>query len=261
MNGLNEERLRGLLGDFPWQVEVAACVDSTNTALKNRAREGLPTGTVLLTGRQTGGRGRLGRQFASPSGGIYLSVLLRPQAHLRRLTAVTAAAVRRAITTVCGVQVGVKWRNDLLLGGKKVCGILAEVSFARGALDYAVVGIGINCNTDPAAFPPEVRQIATSLAAELGESVDETALAAAVIRELYAMDAALPEGAEDWMADYAAACVTLGKPVRVLRGQTEIPALAVGMDADGGLLVRYEDGKTAVIDTGEVSVRGLNGYI
>lgn len=260
MRGLDAARLRQLLEDLPWTVEVADCLDSTNGELKRRAMEGLATGTVLLARRQTGGRGRLGRQFASPEGGIYLSVLLRPRAHLMRLTAVTAAAVCRAVRGVCAADPAVKWRNDLLLNGKKLCGILAEVSFAQGQVDYAVVGVGLNCNTAPAELPPELRDTATSLQQELGHPVDETALAAALIRALYAMDAALPAGAEAWMAEYAAACITVGQPVRLLRAAETMDAFAVGLDADGGLIVRDEHGKTTVIDAGEVSVRGRNGY-
>ncbi len=246
--------------DFSWQVEWLDCVDSTNAELKRRASNGAASGTVLLAGCQTGGRGRLGRQFASPEGGIYLSVLLRPQTHLRRLTAAAAAAVCRAVRSVCGVSPGVKWRNDLLLNGRKLCGILTELAFSASELDYAVLGIGLNCNTASEAFPPELRQTATSLRAELGHMVSLETLAEAMLRELHEMYLALPGGAQAWMAEYAAACVTVGQRVRILYADQTREAFAEGLDADGGLLVREEDGSLAVIDTGEVSVRGLNGY-
>lgn len=250
----------------PWHLTVLDETDSTNNALKRLAAEGAPHGTALLALRQTGGRGRMGRQFSSPEGGVYLSVLLRPHAEaekLLHLTAAAAVAVRRAISDCCGVEVGIKWTNDLVYGNKKLCGILTELSSAAedGTVCYAIIGIGINANTVSDAFPEAVRQIAVSLREITGHCVERTALASAVLRRLREMDAVLLQERQSILDEYAGACVTVGKPVQVICGGQRRAAVAEGIDAYGGLLVRYDDGSVAAIHSGEVSVRGMYGYL
>lgn len=239
-----------------WPVTWLEETDSTNNALKRLPDA--PHGTVLAARRQTGGKGRLGRSFSSPEGGLYLSVLLRPSAlpeQLLHLTAMAAVAARRAIAQVSGVEAEIKWVNDLLAGGKKLCGILTEWCGRA-----AIIGIGINCNTTD--FPEPLRQSATSLRLLTGHEIDIDALAGAMARQLEALDAAVLDGREAWLSEYAAHCVTVGKPVRLLRGGEELgTAFAVGIDGQGGLQVRYADGSMDVIRTGEVSVRGADGYI
>lgn len=232
-----------------WRITRFDEIDSTNSALK-RCPDA-PHGMVFVARRQTGGRGRLGRVFASPEGGVYLSVLLRPNVSpdkLLHLTPMVAVAVRRAIFDVCGLWVDIKWINDLLCGGKKLCGILTEA-----AGDAVIVGIGINCGTE--VFPPELRDIATSLKLELGTAPQEEALIAATVRRLREMDAALLTQREAWLAEYAAACVTLGKTVQLLRGDRRETVFAEGLDENGALIVRYENGSRATVNSGEVSVR------
>ncbi len=261
---LNEALLLPKLPALPWQVRVLPETDSTNNALKRECTA--PHGTVLVTGKQTGGRGRLGRQFASPLGGVYLSVLLRPNAmpeELLHLTPMTAVAVRRAIADCSGVEADIKWTNDLVCGGKKLCGILTELTTeaGSGALQSVIVGIGVNCNTVIEELPPEVRPMATSLAQLCGKPVDPNALAAAMVQRLYEMDGALLIRREAWMREYEAHCITIGQTVQVVRGDERRVAFAEGIDAFGGLKVRWEDGTTETINTGEVSVRGMYGYI
>lgn len=261
---LSQEQVLALLPENDWSVQVLHEVDSTNNALKRSCDAA--HGTVLLTGRQTGGRGRLGRVFESPSGGVYLSVLLRPNAfadRLLHLTPMAAVAVRRAIFDCCGIQAGIKWTNDLVYDGKKLCGILTELSTeaGSGALQSVIIGIGINCNTALSELPPAVSAMATSLQEITGESVDPNRLAAAMILRLREMDAALLTQKESWMKEYASACITLGKRVQILAGETRTEAFAEGIDENGGLIVRYENGQTAVVSTGEVSVRGMYGYV
>lgn len=248
---LRESRLRALL---PCPLDFSEQTDSTNDRLKRLAAQGAPHGIVAISRRQTAGRGRMGRSFASPDGGIYLSVLLRPQSNdgLMCLTAAAAAAVRRAIFRECGVRTDIKWRNDLLLNGKKLCGILTELAFSDSVPEYAVIGVGINCNT--ADFPAPLRDIAVSLRQVLGTPIDENRLAATVAEELLEMARALPNGCKPWMAEYAAACVTVGQYVRILGGDGRV-ALAERVDENGGLCLRYENGETVVLGTGEVSVR------
>lgn len=261
---LNETIIRASLSGCPWQLRVLKETDSTNNALKRECAA--PHGTVLVTGRQTGGRGRLGRQFSSPKGGVYLSVLLRPNAapqELLHLTPMTAVAVRRAIMDCCGVQTDVKWTNDLVFGGKKLCGILTELTTeaGSGALQSVIIGIGVNCNTAQEDFPPEVQPMATSLSRIAGKPVDPNALAAAMVQRLYEMDAALLSSRAAWMREYEEACITVGQTVQVVRADERRTAFAEGIDEFGGLKVRWEDGSQEVISTGEVSVRGMYGYV
>lgn len=148
-------------------------VDSTNNELKRRA-DTRPDGLAVLAQEQTGGRGRLGRSFVSPAGkGLYLSVLLRPQCVLAdagMLTAWTAVAVCRALERCCGVRAGIKWPNDIVLEGRKLCGILTELELEAetAALRHVIVGVGINVSQDAADFGPEVAPVAISLAQPWG---------------------------------------------------------------------------------------------
>lgn len=233
-----------------WKITKFDTIDSTNTALKRMSDA--EHGTVLVSSHQTGGRGRMGRSFSSPHG-IYLSVLLiRKEApsQLLHLTAMTAVAVRRAILEASGKNTQIKWVNDLLLDGKKLCGILAE-----GDADRYVVGIGINCNTDLQALPSEVRSMAATL------QCDEDTLLKALVKHLMIMDAELLSGQKEWMREYAQNCITVGSEVQVISAEARKQALALDIDDSGALLVRYSDGREEAVCSGEVSVRGLYGYI
>ena len=251
------------LRDHPWAgtVEILDTVDSTNNYLKTLGAAGAPHGAVAAADCQTGGRGRLGRSFDSaPGAGVYLSVLLRPAcppAQLMTLTAQAAVAARRAVQSVTGAEAGIKWVNDLVLNGKKLCGILTELSLEAesGLVSYAVVGVGINCNRTADSFPPTLRETAGSILSETGRRVDRNVLAAALIREL----SALPK--LDWRAVYRAACVKLGKEVQFLApGQPPRVGIALDVGQEAELIVQTETGIEAV-RSGEVSVRGLYGYV
>lgn len=251
-----------LLQAAPWSVVVPETVDSTNNVAKQLGAQGAPHGTVVVAEHQSGGRGRLGRSFASPPGGVYLSVLLRPELPLERLmhlTALAAVATRRAIADCCGLTPDIKWMNDLLWQNKKLCGILTELSCEAesGRLEYAVIGIGVNCNTRLSELPPEVQMRATSLCEALGREIDVNALAAAMIARLREMDGVLRGDRAAWMREYRSACVTLGKQILLLRAGESKPAFALDIDDDAGLIVRYEDGTTGTVSSGEVSVRGI----
>ena len=253
------------LGDHPWasQITVLDTVDSTNTFAKALAAQGAPHGTVVLADCQTGGRGRLGRSFSSPRGlGLYLSVVLRfsaPPDRLMNLTCVAAEAVRRAILQACGLDTQIKWINDLVFGKRKLCGILTElVTTPEGPA--VICGIGVNCRQQPWDFPPEVADMATSVAQLTGQA-DRSALAAAILRQLRLAAADLPHNAAPWMEAYRAHCVTLGKDVKLVRDGTERLAHVDGMDDQGALLVTLTDGTTETIFSGEASVRGMYGYL
>ena len=257
------------LGDHPWadRITVLDSVDSTNTLAKKLAAEGAAHGTVVVADCQTGGRGRLGRSFASPAGvGVYLTVILRPEVApmaLMHLTAVSAEATVEAIQDATGQRPGIKWTNDVVFGKRKCVGILTELSLQAesGLVDYAVVGIGTNCNHGDEDFPPEVRPMAVSLREATGQTVDRNRYAAALIRRLWEMDQELLSGKAAWLERYAADCVTIGKDVKVVRGDTVRLAHADGIDGDAALLVTYEDGTREAVASGEVSIRGMYGYL
>ena len=261
-DALTQEQVLLHLHEHPWATTttVYPVIDSTNDHLKRLAAQGAPHGTVAVADCQTGGRGRTGRSFDSKGGsGIYLSVLLRPHCRpdrLMTLTAQTAVAVRRAILAVTGAETQIKWVNDLVLGGRKLCGILTELSIEAesGLVSYAVVGVGVNCNRPAQDFPPELQAVAGSILSQTGTWVDRSRLAAQMIREL----SSLPE--LDWREEYRAACVNLGREVQILGAET-CCGTAVDVGAQAELIVRLEGGELVSVNAGEVSVRGLYGYV
>ena len=231
-------------------------VDSTNLYLRRRADE-LRHGTAVIAAEQSAGRGRSGRSFLSPEGGLYLSVLLRPETgpeRLPTLTPIAALAVCRAVETVCGLRCGIKWPNDVVLGAKKICGILVE-SVLGGRKSCVIVGIGVNVNTP--SFPEELREIAGSVSAEAGHAIDLHALAAVLLKEFDALYAAWLADEGCALAEYRGRCLTVGREIAV--GDRRGLARAVGEDYS--LLVEWPDGTTEELRFGEVSVRGLYGYV
>lgn len=239
-------------------------LDSTNTQCRRLAAEGAMS-AVVTADCQTAGRGRMGRSFQSPPGlGLYLSVLWRAGLRadtLPMITPLAAVAVCRAVESVCALHCGIKWPNDLVLGGRKVCGILTESAFRpAGTPDWVVVGIGVNVSQTAADFSPDVAAMATSLRTESGREVSRDALARALVGELTELhDRVLPDPAL-WRADYCARCVNVGQRVRLERGGQVRDAAAEGIDPYYGLTVRYDDGTSETLRGGEVSVRGLYGY-
>lgn len=263
---MKHEILSHLPGNFPWQVNWYDTIDSTNTKAKELAHHGAPHGTVLIAGQQTAGRGRMGRSFASPAGlGLYLSVILRPNCpaeKLMHLTCAAGVAACDAVQAVSGYRPGIKWINDLVAEKKKLGGILTELSVdaGTGLVRYAVIGIGINCNHAPKDFPADLQNIAISLATATEKPVKIPHLAAALISSLFEMDRQLLSGRDSMISRYREACVTLGRQVRVI-GQETKNATALDIDPAGGLIVRYKDGVVDTVSSGEVSVRGLFGYL
>lgn len=239
-------------------------VDSTNLVCKRMAAQGAPDGTVVIAERQTAGRGRLGRSFQSAQGlGLYLSVLWRPQTPPETwmaLPALGAVASCRAIGRVCGLDVGIKWPNDLVYGGKKLGGILTE-AVLLGSDTAVVLGIGINVHHRAADFEGEVRDMAASLETVTGRAVSREVLAAALVEELDALRGTALDEPALWLEEYRSRCVTVGREVQVLSGGTARQALALAVDEGYGLQVRYEDGREETVRAGEVSVRGLYGYV
>lgn len=251
------------------RLEVFPVIDSTNNYLKREAQNGLPDGAAAVADQQTGGRGRLGRSFASPEGkGIYFSLLLRPEvppAQAVNLTAYVAVAVCDGIEAATGLRPKIKWTNDIIMNDHKVCGILTEMAIEgeSGALQYVIPGIGVNVNQSESDWPEELRPIAGSIAQAVGHPVPRGHLAACLLNALDRMYC-------DWLAgnrrpyleQYRRDCITLGREVRLVRpGGEERTATAVAVDDQFGLVVRYPDGREETVTSGEVSVRGLYGYV
>lgn len=239
-------------------------IDSTNTYLKQLAEAGAEGGTAVIAHSQTGGRGRLGRSFHSPAGsGIYLSYLLRPNCkpeELMHLTCAVAVAMCDAVEKATGLRPGIKWTNDLVWQKRKLGGILTELGFENGLVSYAVVGIGINCTQTEEDFPRELRSIATSLSAVSGKAVDMAALEEQMLAALQTMAESL-DRKEDILRRYRSDCVTLGQQVCVVRADEVTHGTALDVDGDGALVVRFEDGSVRAVSSGEVSVRGMYGYL
>lgn len=227
-------------------------VDSTNTRLKELAAAGAPEGTVVMALEQTAGRGTGDRTFFSPAGeGLYLSVLLRPKAPVEELLTLTgwaAAAVRQGIEQACGAPCRIKWLNDIYLNGKKLCGILAELS---PTLDWVVLGVGINVSQTAETFARQgLGEIATSLGAE-GYEVGREELARSVLAELERMYAAFPAGKEEYLSRYRRHCLNPGRRVCFLRNGEPTEGRVVGVDDDFGLIAACE-GKRYTVTSGTV---------
>lgn len=242
-------------------------VDSTNSEIKRRALEGAAEGLTVLADQQTAGRGRRGRGFVSPAGkGLYLSVLLRPESALRELlwlTAWTGVAVCDAVEEVCGFRPGIKWTNDIVWNGRKLCGILTELGMEGEGVQpqYVVIGVGINVSQTAEDFGPEVAPLAVSLGEILEHPPRRAELAAALLRSLDTLRAEFPRSRERYLEQYRRDCVTLGKEVRILRGSESWAGVAEEIDEDFQLVVRRSDGRREIVNAGEVSVRGMLGYV
>ena len=257
------------LPGYPWRnlIHVYDQVDSTNTLAKRMASEGAPAGTVLIADRQTGGRGRMGRSFQSPGGfGVYLSVILRPEVpaeQIMHLTCAVAESMCTAVEEAAGFRPQVKWINDLIWEGKKLGGILTEVAVtpSGGHVDYAVVGIGINCRQRKADFDESIRQMACSVDMVSDEPVDRNRLAAEMIQSLYWMDQNLFLKKHAIMESYRCDCVTLGQQISVRSADKIRHGVALDLDEDGALLVAFDSGAVETVNSGEVSIRGLYGYV
>lgn len=261
--------LSQLSPEYPWadRFHWLEETDSTNDQLKKLARQGAPHGTVLIADRQSVGHGRMGRSFHSPGGvGIYFSILLRPQCapgELMHLTCATAVAMCEAVEKAVGFRPGIKWTNDLVFGKRKLGGILTELGFSsNGTIDYAIIGIGLNCCQLESDFPEDIRTIAASLSMVTGREIDRASVAAAMMEALYRMDNRLLTEKAAILDAYRRSCITIGQEVSLLRvGEPVRYGKAIGMDDNGALIVEFDQGPTETVNSGEVSVRGMYGYL
>ena len=254
------------LAGHPWQDKIIwlDSVDSTNTYAKQLARNGAAEGTVVIADHQTGGRGRMGRSFSSPAGmGIYMSIILRPDClpeELMHLTCAAGLAASDAVSDVTDRVPGIKWTNDLILARRKLGGILTELSVNPHTrkVEWAIIGIGINCCQEEADFPEEIRPIAISLHISPAKRLQ---LIAQIILTFHQMRPYLFAEKEGIMEDFRHRCVTIGQEISILRGDEVHHGRALSVDDDGGLVVKYDDGTTTTVTSGEVSIRGMYSYV
>lgn len=226
---------------------------STMDVAREKARQKAAEGTVILAGEQTGGRGRIKRPWISPPGSVSLSVILYPDpARLNYLVMMAALAVARSIEQVAGLETSLKWPNDVLIRGKKVCGILIESDLSGNAVSHAIIGIGINVNFSVARFP-EIAGFATTLADELGREVPLNDLVGHLLADLDRLYR-WPE-TEAIYREWRERLETLGKWVTVTSGRAVFQGTAESVTRDGSLLLRREDGTLAQVIAGDVNLR------
>ena len=240
-------------------LELHREIDSTNSRAVTLALEGAPEGTLVLAEHQTRGKGRQGRRWLAPPGSsLLMSLILRPSIEPRQAqwaTMVCSLAAVEAIAQVCGLTVGVKWPNDLVVSGKKLGGVLTELGLRGERLDYVAVGLGLNVNLDLSTLP-EVMSPPTSLLSELGHPVSRLELLVALLERIETRYQAMSAG---WspLSDWCEHLATLGQRVRV-SSSTEpvIEGVAEGVDEDGALLVRSPEGCLHIVHAGDVTLRG-----
>lgn len=255
MNKLSSQKIAAFAkGEY--HIAVVDEIDSTNRAVRAMAETEAPEGTVLFAEQQTAGKGRMGRSFFSPAGsGLYFSVLLRPQGKVAdplKITAAAGVAVAEAAEAVLGIDLQIKWVNDLYLADKKVCGILAEGAFdANGGLSYCVLGIGINVFAPKEGFGA-LEPIAGALAEEPQEADLRARLAAAVLDRFFDWYPRLADGA--LMAQYRQRSYLQDRWVTALRGAERIEGRVVGIREDGALLLEDANGARHAFLSGEVQL-------
>ena len=239
-------------------------VTSTNEVARNMANEGAGEGLVVIADSQTKGRGRFGRSWQSPKGqGIWMSIITRPQIqpqNIPAITLITGLAVCKAIRQTTSLPAYIKWPNDVVLNGKKVCGILTQMSGDASKINYVIIGIGINVNIEN--FSLELEEVATSLKIEGGLDYNREEIIASILSflELYYKEYSKTQSLENILDKYRELCITLKNEVLVLDDKGPYKATPLDIDKKGGLIVCRQDGSKETIKFGEVSVRGIYGY-
>lgn len=241
------------------KIQVHKSLESTNKTAKEMAVAGAEHGTIIISDCQTMGRGRYSRKFFSPSGGgLYMSIVLRPEAmHFKNPTSVTAFAavsVCEAIESISTKVPRIKWVNDILIDGKKVCGILTEAvtDFESGGLDWVVLGIGINVHTRTEDFPCDLQSIATSIYPDEKMSGVRNRLSAEIINRILGFET-LPSETEIF-EKYKKRLMVLGKSITVIQNQVEYKATAIDVDSVGHLVVKNESGERITLSSGEIRI-------
>ncbi|MNN03476.1 Bifunctional ligase/repressor BirA [compost metagenome] len=246
---------------FGREIKLLDVTETTQIEARKLAEAGAQSGTLVIAEEQTGARGRQGRHWFSPARkGVWMSMVLRPNCSLSfapQLTLLTAVAVCRAIRKVSGVDAGIKWPNDLLVEGRKICGILIESVGEDELIKFCIVGIGIDVNLDEFDVPDELKEIATSLKMESGREIDRAALIGTVMNELEQLyELYLTEGFAPIGHLWEALSVTLGRRIKVRTPQGEKSGLATALDPSGALTLMDDRGEMYTIYSGEVQLGG-----
>jgi len=234
-------------------------VPSTNAVAKQQARKGAKEGTTIIAETQTRGKGRLNRPWTSPEGGVWLSIILRPEMKAEealKITLATAVAVANALRKMFRLKAEIKWPNDVLVNGKKVCGILAEAASKEKTVDFVVVGIGINANLGVNVLPKKLQATATTLREVLKSDVDAEKLICVLLKEFedrYKMLKA--KKFKTLLDEWRGMAVFLGKKVEIFGFGEKFGGMAVDIDDDGALIVKLADGTTRKVVSGDVTVR------
>ncbi len=232
-------------------------VVSTNVVAQEMAISGAPEGTVVIAEIQRGGKGRLGRKWFSPKGNLYLSVILRPDIAMHKAPVITlmgAVAIASAIRKQCGLAPGIKWPNDVLLRGRKVCGLLSEMSAEQDRIRYLVLGIGVNVNMELRSLPVDVEAVSTTLAREAGQEIDRTLLLRSLLRELDKWYASFLANEQDILREWMSLNITVGSRVQVSGAGRIIEGLAQRIDGEGRLIIRQDDGSFQTVAAGDVTI-------
>ncbi len=231
-------------------------ITSTNDMAKELASKGAREGTIVLAETQTRGKGRLGRRWLSPEGGIWFSVILRPKISARdsyQLTFMTAVAVAKTIRKMFRVSVEIKWPNDVLVNERKVCGILTETSTRGNAVDFVIIGVGVNANVDLTSFPKDLWVSVTSLEAEMKGEVDRERFLCVLLKEMENYYKMLQEKKFELVLEEWKSLTTLfGARVEVTSFEEKIRGLAVGVNQNGSLEVQLKNGTVRKILSGDV---------
>ena len=255
----------GLIG---WGLETSAIgkrihcykvLDSTNATAKEMAKV-CESGTVVLADVQREGRGRVGRSWSSPPGGVWISVILKPNItpqHVGRINIAVSVAVARTVYELYGIRAGIKWPNDITIRGRKLGGILTEISAEMERIEYAVVGIGINANVDLSEFPPEWN--ATSIMQELGSGISRVELIQHLLTEIERYYEMMTASFEEMHREWCNLSTTLGRYVRIESQTGEVEGRAISLDQEGALILRVSDGEIKRVLTGDcVHLRMVN---
>lgn len=261
---ISEGLRTGIIAKRPGLIYHFMQVDSTNNRLKELAEEGAPEGTVVVAEEQTGGKGRLGRTWISPrSKGIWFSVLFKPSKPLEEIsvfTLLTAVAVARSINNKFpGIDAGIKWPNDILIKGRKVCGILTELKAEADRLHYLITGIGLNFNSTDNDFPPELKGQATSILLENNGQplLPRKELAGEILREMDGMyQKYLTSGTGEILLQWKALSITLGREISIQNLGETFSGRALDIDQYGALIVAGNDGKKKRFVAGEITTSG-----
>lgn len=247
---------RNLNTDFIGQnIKFFKEVDSTNDVAKKLAEEGADEGTIIIAESQKKGKGRLGKKWISPYGGIWMTIILNPDIPPEtapHLTLVTGVAVAETLDKECTLDVGIKWPNDILIGDKKVCGILTELSADMGNLNYVVIGVGIDLNVDVTGFPPDLREGATSLKLELNREIQGAELVQKFLENFETRYKQFTEdGFQEILKDWRRYSKTIGNYVEIHKKGRTVRGEAVGINHDGVLILELDDGTLRKVISGE----------